>query len=601
MMNFSHQANHGWAGASYIPDKEIKKKTDNTIEIISNTGTSIKKINNIIKQKNESLGEQSTNLVKYIYELAEKEKYETKQLWLDPIPENIYISDLKKKYKVDENTKDEKGRMDIILGEYDDPSNQKQDLVKFNLLGKDNMIIYGNAESGKETLLSTLIYDTITTYNSEQVQMYLMDFGSEALKIFKKSAHMGDTIFLGEDDKLSKFFDMVKQEIKERKNILSNYNGDYDNYIETGKKMPLWIIMVNNYESFDENYNEKYEDVVLTLTREGLSCGIMFIFTVSSANSLRYRLAQNFNSKIVLQLNKEDDYYAIFDSIGKMKPSHIFGRGLIIGEDNNIHEFQTAKICNNVDYNTFVQETIQEVNKNNSVKAKPIPVVPEVLELSDIKDYLKDINKIPIGMDKQDLSIVTYDFVENFMTVIVAKDMKNAIEYTSFIRKEIEQFKNIKIKVLDPEKIRKDKNKSIKEVFDEILKEAENDDETNDNFTLYVAIGIEKFITDESIDIEQLNEDLAIIKESKKCSFILIDNANRLAQHTFDEWYMNNIEENTGIWVGNGIQEQTLLSLDINSSNIDNKCGKTWGYLVKDGNSTAVKLVGMQETEDYSE
>ena len=38
---------------------------------------------------------------------------------------------------------------------------------------------------------------------------------------------------------------------------------------------------------------------------------------------MRYRLTQNFKKKIVLQLNNEDDYFNIFDKIGKKRPSHI--------------------------------------------------------------------------------------------------------------------------------------------------------------------------------------------------------------------------------------------------------------------------------------
>ena len=102
------------------------------------------------------------------------------------------------------------------------------------------------------------------------------------------------------------------------------------------------VIMINNYEAFSENYENEYDDILLTLTREGLKCGIVFIITASAFNDLRYRLSQNFRQKIALQLNNEDDYLNIFDGIGKKRPSHIFGRGLAKLED--IYEFQTARI-----------------------------------------------------------------------------------------------------------------------------------------------------------------------------------------------------------------------------------------------------------------
>ena len=63
-------------------------------------------------------------------------------------------------------------------------------------------------------------------------------------------------IFMGEDEKLFRFFEMIVAEIKKRKEILSNYNGDYNAYIQKGNKMPFIVIMINNYEAFDENYRE---------------------------------------------------------------------------------------------------------------------------------------------------------------------------------------------------------------------------------------------------------------------------------------------------------------------------------------------------------
>ncbi len=68
-----------------------------------------------------------------------------------------------------------------------------------------------------------------------------------------------------------------------------------------------------------ENFGEKYDDVLLTLCRDGIKYGIIFELTASAYNSVRYRLSQNFRQKIALQLNNEDDYLSIFDNVGKEK------------------------------------------------------------------------------------------------------------------------------------------------------------------------------------------------------------------------------------------------------------------------------------------
>ena len=118
---------------------------------------------------------------------------------------------------------------------------------------------------------------------------------------------------MNDTEKVDRFFEMLQKEIRERTAILSDYGGDYNLYIKTsGNKMPMLIVIINNYEAFSENYEDKYDDIFLMLTREGTKCGIVFIITTSACNDVRYRLAQNFRQKIALQLNNEDDYFNIF-------------------------------------------------------------------------------------------------------------------------------------------------------------------------------------------------------------------------------------------------------------------------------------------------
>ena len=86
-----------WSGAPYFPANTTKNKVDNSIEFISNIGTVIKKIDDSTKRKLDDHGEQLTNIVKYLSELANQQNIRERQLWLEDIPENIYIEKKKKK------------------------------------------------------------------------------------------------------------------------------------------------------------------------------------------------------------------------------------------------------------------------------------------------------------------------------------------------------------------------------------------------------------------------------------------------------------------------------------------------------------------------
>ena len=587
-----------WAGAPYFPADITEKKVDTSIEFISNIGATIKQLDDTTQKVVNSKGEQLTNIVRYIYETAKQENIKANSLWLDNIPETIFVKDLKKKY----NIKVHENKIEPIIGEYDDPDNQKQGVVNMDLSTQGNTVIYGNAESGKETLLSTMVYELITTHTSDEVQLYLLDFGSEALKIYKDAPHVGDVVFVNDTEKLSRFFDMIQQEIKERKATLSDYNGDYNLYVNTnGNSMPMIVITLNNYEAFAELYDNDYDDLLLTLTREGVKYGIIFVVTVSTYNDMRYRLSQNFKQKIALQLNNEDDYFNIFESVGKKRPSHIFGRGLVTVNNKEVYEFQTAKICEPEQYNIHIKESIQKLNETNKNKAKSIPVIPKRIFFEDIKDYLKDLSSVPIGIMKRDLKVLNYDFKKNLINLITARNIEDAAEFVSYIIEELKQLKNVEVEIFDAERLISTRKASLKDEYNKLILDIQKSKKE----VICVIIGADKFVD----DYDDINNNfgttfyatLRIAEASSNCNFILVENANKFKNHEYAEWYKKYISKDNGIWIGNGIDNQYLITINSDRKLIVNNCGRSYGYVIKQGEITLLKLIGMKENGDDDE
>ena len=103
----------------------------------------------LIKNKEDAI-----KLSNLMIDIGKQNNIKVDNLWLDNIDENIFLADIKKKY----NIRKEKNIIQAVIGEFDDPYNQRQGIVNINLSNHGNTVIYGNAESGKETLISTMIY-----------------------------------------------------------------------------------------------------------------------------------------------------------------------------------------------------------------------------------------------------------------------------------------------------------------------------------------------------------------------------------------------------------------------------------------------------------
>ena len=583
-----------WSGAPYFPSDTVDKKLDNSIDFVSNIGTTIAQADDTEQKVIKDSGEQLTNIVKYLHEIAKKKNINSRNLWLEEIPETIYLEKIKNKY----NFKRKEGSINPIIGEYDDPYNQSQGLVDMQLSIYGNTLIYGNASSGKETLLSTMIYDLINTYSSKEVQMYLLDFGTEALKIYKDAPHVGDVILASDDEKLSRFFSMIQNEIINRKSLLSNYNGDYNLYIKSNDNMPMIVVVINSYETFVELYESKYDDTFLSITREGIKCGIVFVATVSSYNDMRYRLTQNFKQKIALQINKEDDYYNIFENVGKKRVPDIFGRGLVKLDGGEVYEFQTAKISPPEDYNVQVKEMIEEQKQVNEIKAKNIPIMPKKVTFDLLEDYLKSIKSVPIGILKNNLSVYTYDFKSNYITIISSRNIEDSIQFTVNVLIQLDELKDVKVELFDAERMIKTDRINLKEEFMKFLYEVQDNKKKD---IICVIVGIDRFLNESDEIKNNFLATLKQIEEYENCNFVIVENVNKLKNHEYDEWYKAYVSKDNGIWVGNGIDSQYIINISSDRKELINNCGKSYGYIVKQGMAQMIKLVEMKEDDEVDE
>ena len=434
-----------WAGASYIPADKIQKRIDKSINFINNIGSSIKDIEDIPKINLSAKGEQVTNIVKYLSDIAKKSNINIKQLWLSKIPAIIKFENLKEKY----NYQKRSNVIDLLIGEYDDPFNQRKDLLTINLEKDGNLIIHGSTGSGKEMLLSTIIYSAITTYTPQETNIYILDFGTNLLKIYENAPHVGDIITEEQTDKVTNLFRFLNKTIDSRKKIFQEFGGSYRAYIKNSNQVvPLIIVILNNYDAFSDMYSD-FEDLIIQLSREGLKYGITLILSTTSSN-VRYKLSQNFAQKLLLRMNDNSDYNSILGNVNKLYPSKSLGRGLVKLED--VYEFQTATINdeNELDY---IKNIVDNLNIKYKDKVLEIPVLPDIVSLEMvIKDY-KNLSTVPLGIQKESLLTSTYDLKKQLINIITAQDITNNTNFIKSLVTELEFLNNNNLIVIDALKL----------------------------------------------------------------------------------------------------------------------------------------------------
>ena len=596
-----------YAGGKYIPHEKVSKELNTSIDFINNIGYITKKINTKIKKEEVvvSNGEELINIVKYLDGLAKEQNIITKPLWLEKIPVFITIDNLEEKYKT--TYVKEKFNINPIIGEYDVPNKQEQRILTMPISKEGNALVYGAAGSGKENFITSMIYSSILNYTPEELNYYLIDFGSGTLNMFRNSYLVGDILTSGEDEKINNLFKMISATINERKTLFADFNGNYESFIKnSNKKVPNIVIIINNYESFNEVYENLTENLSV-LARESIKYGIYFVLTVTSTNGVRYKLRQSFSLVYVLNQNNEDDYISILGSVNKNYPAKLFGRGIVKIDD--VYEFQTAMVSEKDKISETVKSKIRMSNTLYRVKANKIPVLPNIVTFKEIKDYLSS-NEVVIGINKNNLNACTFNFNRYLINIISTLDILSVSKFLNPFINQIIYQKIAEIMVINAGEIELEKgnyqytDKDFDKVFTKINNFVTNNydkyvnsnydkDIFNETSKIYcMIIGIESFknkLSDENKKLFDKMMDKA--KDIEILKFIIVDSVDKIRKIEMEAWYRSNANGNFGIWIGNGINDQYSIKVAQKTPEMREDIPSNFCFVVKAGKPSYVKFV----------
>lgn len=375
-------------------------------------------------------------VTEYLAKVAKENGYHHKlQLWMPVLPEQLYLEEFeeyqKSVWKQGIWAAPEEGfELEVVMGRLDDPQNQAQMPLQLNFAEEGHLAIYGTVISGKSTSVQTITYALLTKYSPSYLWFYGIDFSSKMLFAFEQAPHCGGMMYEGDYEKISKFFVMIMDMLKERKKILKG--GNFSQYAQVhGMVLPAVLVIVDNFAAFNEKTGEAYLDDMIVLSKEGVSHGIYLMITgggIAMAD-VPSRLAENIKQNLTLEMQ---DKFAYTDILHTMKidvlpESGVKGRGLAVS-GNQILEYQTALALEaSDDYQRL--ERISDVCEAMAAAwegsgAKKIPEIPEkpvwsqFHMLEDYKSLLQRRDSLPVGYRKADAMVYALELRELYCYLI---------------------------------------------------------------------------------------------------------------------------------------------------------------------------------------
>ena len=377
-----------------------------------------------VQKRKKEAGNSRTQLeaiVDYVHDYCEKKAIsKLSDICLPPLPGVLKYVDLPKSSK-------EPG-VCVRLGMYDDPSNQYQGEISINL-SEDNLIIVGSAQYGKSNTLQTIIRDLVENYSSNQVNVYILDFGSMILKNLEKLKHIGGVIISSEEERVINLFKMLTCELAHRKERLATEGvSSFVSYLDAGfTDLPQIVLMIDNLTALQQLYPSESE-LLLNLCREGNTVGISIIVANSQTNGIGFKYLSNFAQRIAFFCNDSGEYTSLFDRM-RIAPDNLPGRVLV---DIN-HQIMEGQIFlafegeREIDRVTTMRSYAVDINEHNSGSpAKPIPVVPEIVTIASLKaqhpELCQAAYQIPFGMNYADMRIEYLNLLQNGVVGILGRE-----------------------------------------------------------------------------------------------------------------------------------------------------------------------------------
>ncbi|MCQ2516518.1 MAG: type VII secretion protein EssC [Saccharofermentans sp.] len=605
-----------WTGAPYEDSDNIVVENDDYIEIIDSHGNIEDTIGNesIKKDGNEK---QIVKIMEFLNKKSKDDDITVRQLWLPELPPVILLNDLITKY----NYIAPMDRICAVVGEYDNPYVQKQDILTVDFEKSGNTIFYGSVGSGEEMVLNAVINSLLMNYSPERLNAYIFDFGAETLKIYSNAPQVGDYVIAGDDDKVLSFIKMIRLELAQRKKKFSDYAGSITRYNElSGEVLPYIAVLINNFTNFMENYNQ-FEGEILTITRECAKYGVYFVVTAPSQAGIKFRILQNFSNSFALRMNDNNDFNAIFGKSTTLIPRNVMGSGIFV--DGSTYSFQTASLVNDEsEFIEYVDELCAELKRiYHGMKARRIPTVPVLVYPSFAASSLLGKYTYPVGVSYKDYSFKMIDFSKNNVLFTFAINSEDALRtvygaletINEIISRTVVINSDNRIDGLDSIEYYSDRD-SIVKIMDEIYQISltrNNEYKTSggnpncDMSPIVVVVNnmgqLSSEFNSDKAEVSELaitpQDAMVELKTSIRrvmgfCNifFIICDSIGSTINYHIEDWFAERCKGN-GLWIGNGLNNQTRLMISERSRRYDESIKDYDGYWINDGIVEKVRYV----------
>jgi len=207
------------------------------------------------------------------------------------------------------------GELRVAVGVIDKPFEQRRDVLWLDLTGSaGHALIVGGPQSGKSTLLRTLVASLALTHTPREAQVYCLDLGSGALASLRGLPHVGGIATRLDAGQVRRTIAELQLLMTQRErrfadrgvDSMATYRRERRHGGHTDDPFGDVFLVIDTWSTIRSDF-EDLEPAVNDIANRGLSFGIHLVITASRWMDLRPAVRDVFGTRLELRLSEASD------------------------------------------------------------------------------------------------------------------------------------------------------------------------------------------------------------------------------------------------------------------------------------------------------
>jgi S-DNA-T family DNA segregation ATPase FtsK/SpoIIIE len=315
------------------------------------------------------------------------------------------------------------GKLTVPIGIVDKPFEQRRDLLWVDLSSAGgNLAVLGAPQSGKSTLLRTLVASFALTHTPAEVQFFLLDMGGGALGSVAGLPHVSGHAVRRDPNRCRRLVAEVMSLLAQREQLFSTHGIDSASAFRSrraefaesasgDREFGDVFLVIDDLATLREEY-EQLEEMVIRLAARGLGFGIHVIISANQWTGVRTKLLDCLGTRVELRLGDPSDSM-IDRRTAHNVPANAPGRG--VSQEKFHFLAALPRIDGDQDVTSLGTGTAKLVARvTNAWPGKPAPQVrllPGELPVAELPSPAQRPGRaVPVGIAESDLEPVFIDF-----------------------------------------------------------------------------------------------------------------------------------------------------------------------------------------------